>query len=131
MALYLLTIYDDELSYDECRQGFFIGTFSSAALAEQTAQEYLSGVPGFRDYLCSYNIVELPFSPDDARECFLVEGWDENPQGDEIHIVLGGVFPKRPQALAAMQKLRPQRSHWCVNRYKIDCPEWREGFERG
>ena len=56
MKLYKLTFYDLELSYDDYKEGFLIGIFSSFKKAEQTAEYYIRNVEGFKDYPCDYQI---------------------------------------------------------------------------
>lgn len=53
----LNTLYSLML-FNEQQEGFFIGLFESHQQARQTAERYLSAVPGFRDYPCTYEITE-------------------------------------------------------------------------
>lgn len=57
-VLYLLVLCDEELSYDNYREEFCIGIFSSREKAEMVAKYYLENVEGFKDYPCSYRIEE-------------------------------------------------------------------------
>ena len=50
--VYSLIIFNDRL------EGFFIGLFESSEKARQVAEHYLSALPGFRDYPCTYEITE-------------------------------------------------------------------------
>ena len=46
--------------FNEWQEGFFIGLFVSHERARQVAEYYLSVLPGFRDYPCTYEITEKP-----------------------------------------------------------------------
>lgn len=46
--------------FHEWQESFFIGLFESNEKAQQVAKHYLSAVPGFRDYPCTYAITEKP-----------------------------------------------------------------------
>ena len=44
--------------FNERQKGFFIGLYVSHEKARQIVEHYLSAVPGFRDYPCTYEITE-------------------------------------------------------------------------
>lgn len=56
--LYLLVLCDEELSYDNYKEEFCIGIFSTYEEAEAVAKHYLRNVDGFKDYPCSYRIAQ-------------------------------------------------------------------------
>ena len=66
--LYQLVIYDTDLSYDNYRESFDIGCFSTYEKAEQTAKQYISTVQGFKDYPCEYEITEKRVVGDTEKE---------------------------------------------------------------
>ena len=45
--------------FNERQEGFFIGLFESSEKARQVAEYYLSALPGFRDYPCTYEVTEI------------------------------------------------------------------------
>lgn len=44
--------------FNERQEGFFIGLFESSEKARQVVEHYLSALPGFRNYPCTYEITE-------------------------------------------------------------------------
>lgn len=175
--LYLLVLCDDELSYDNYKEEFCIGIFSSREKAEAVANHYLRNVDGFKDYPCSYRIEEKKVlgtednngergvdgldqekrrvggngrernrrvGGDDREgsrlqkgsavldEVYMVSGWEENSEGDEIHIVESDCFTDELAAKQGMVMLKQiyHRTEWCVSRFRVDEWEWKEGFVR-
>ena len=74
--------------FNQWQEGFFIGLFESHEYAQQTAERYLSAVPGFRDYPCTYEITEKTVHGF-ARltmKVYVVWGWNENSEGYDTDI---------------------------------------------
>ena len=162
-VLYLLVLCDEELSYDNYREEFCIGIFSSREKAEMVAKYYLENVEGFKDYPCSYRIEEKKVlsegdcskDKDDGKEVcgksnksdkketegksnenfdeiYMVYGWNENSEGDEIYVVESDCFITELAAKhgMAMMKQMYERAEWCISRFRIDERKWEEGFVR-
>lgn len=155
--LYLLVLCDEELSYDNYREEFCIGIFSSREEAEAVAKYYLGNVEGFKDYPCSYRIEEKKVlgegdcrkEKDDGKEVcnkkesegkrgaildkiYMVYGWDENSEGDEINIVESDCFITElaaKQGMAVMKQMY-ERAEWCISRFRVNERKWEEGFVR-
>ncbi len=155
--LYLLVLCDEELSYDNYKEEFCIGIFSSREKAEAVAKHYLRNVEGFKDYSCSYRIAEKKVlgkgdcskEKDDGEEVcgkkesegkegtvldqiYMVYGWNENSEGDEIYVVESDCFITELAAKQgmAMMKQMYARTEWCVSRFRVDERNWKEGFVR-
>ncbi len=202
--LYLLVLCDEELSYDNYKEEFCIGIFSTHKEAEAVAKHYLGNVEGFKDYPCSYRIAEKKVLGDgncgredgkrdgkkednkknnskymqgslenkdgsvetregsetgketvrketgnrkdcgaekdsgedcpcmDMDEVYMVYGWNENEQGDEIHIVESECFVTELAARQEMVMMKQMymRTEWCVSRFRIGEWKWTEGFVR-
>lgn len=74
--------------FNERREGFYIGLFEPEKKARQTAERYLSAVPGFRDYPCTYEITKKTVigTMDSSGKVHMIWGWDEDDEGDEAGI---------------------------------------------
>ena len=92
--LYSLMIFNERL------EGFFIGLFESSEKARQAAEHYLSALPGFRDYPCTYEITEklVVGIIGQSQKVHMIWGWDEDAEGDEAGVELG-YLPDRPVSL--------------------------------
>lgn len=77
--LYSLMIFNERL------EGFFIGVFESSEKARQVAEHYLSALPGFRDYPCTYEITEklVVGTIGQSQKVHMIWGWDEDENGNE------------------------------------------------
>lgn len=151
--LYRLVLCDDELSYEDYREEFDIGIFLSREQAERVAKHYLAHIEGFRDYPCSYRIVEKKVfagkggeeksggrKKDDREKCgeavleevYMVYGWNENAEGDEVEVVESECFADETAAKQEMAKMKEKyvRSEWCLSRYRVGEWEWKDGFVR-
>lgn len=134
MKLYQLIFCDMELSYDDYREEFTVGIFSTLAKARQTAKYYIRNVQGFKDYQCDYEIIpkNVIGTADNCRQVYIIEGWNVNANLDETDIVESDCFTDRKtaeQELAGMQK-KYLRSEWTISRWKINECCWTEGFVR-
>ena len=134
-TLYYLQMFDEEASYENYRQAFGIGLFSSRQLAEDTAKRYLAKVTGFKDYPVTYQIEEkrVPGAGGDLPSfVFLVSGWNENDDLDEIDVIESDCYRTEKEAERALEALKSAcpRQHWCINRWTIDQCNWQEGFDR-
>ncbi len=56
MVLFSLILTDEELSYDNFSEDFFIGLFETEEQAEKIAHYYLKNVKGFCDFPFTYHI---------------------------------------------------------------------------
>lgn len=74
--LYSLMIFNERL------EGFFIGLFESSEKARQAAEHYLSALPGFRDYPCTYEITEklVVGIIGQSQKVHMIWGWDEDAE---------------------------------------------------
>lgn len=68
---------------NERSEGFFIGLFASSEKVRQVAEHYLSNVPGFRDYSCTYEITEKAVVGTVAPSgtVHMIWGWDKDVEG--------------------------------------------------
>ena len=135
MKLYKLTFYDLELSYNDYKEGFAIGTFSSSEKAEQTAEYYIRNVNGFKDYPCEYkievkNIVGV--ADENLKEIYIIDGWNVNENLDETDIIESDCFTDKKSAECELENMKQKysRCEWTLNKYAIDECEWTDGFVR-
>ena len=68
----------------------------------------------------------------DFDEIYMVYGWNENSEGDEIYVVESDCFITELAAKhgMAMMKQMYERAEWCISRFRIDERKWEEGFVR-
>ncbi len=135
MKLYKLTFYDLELSYDDYKEGFVIGIFSSFSKAEQTAKYCLRNVEGFKDYPCDYQIEIkdiIGTADTNLKEIYIIEGWNINENLDEIDIVESDCFTDKKSAECEFENMKQKysRCEWIINEHKINECQWTEGFDR-
>ena len=78
--------------FNERQEGFFIGLFESTEKARKVAEHYLSALPGFRDYPCTYEITEKPVigTAGPSQTVYMICGWDEDTDGN-VDIFVAGV----------------------------------------
>ena len=135
ITLYHLVMADPEASYDDHVEEFGIGLFSTYEKAEETAKRYLTEVCGFRNDNVTYRITEksvLGYGDDPVPEAFMIYGWNENDDLDEIDVIESDCYATIQEAerqLKAMQE-GSSRKEWCINRIVIDECDWQEGFVR-
>lgn len=135
MTVYMLTLTDTELSYENHSEDFGIGIFSSREKAEETAQEYLHHVPGFCEYPCTYRIEEKTIvDAEDALPAFvwMCTGWNVNKDQDETDIVESNCYvsEKKIQDVFEAMKHQYPRMLYTLDIFEIDRREWEEGFCR-
>ncbi len=131
--LYQLVIYDTDLSYDNYRESFDIGYFSTCEKAAETAKQYISTVQGFRDHPCQYEIIKKNIRGDtDSSTFYVVQGWNVNENLDEVDIIESDCFTDKEQATRELETIRKRylRSEFCINRITADKCDWIEGFVR-
>ncbi len=131
--LYRLVLYDDELSYDNFKEGFDIGIFSSYSKAEETKKYYLEQVEGFRDYHCSGRIIKKRVLGNrGSNKVYTIYGWNENENSDEIDIIESDCFVEEAMAEQEMKIMKEQynRTEWALSEYQINRCKWNEGFVR-
>ena len=94
MKLYQLIMIDNQLSYDDYTEAFLVGFFSSREKAEITGKRYLSEVSGFKDYDCTYQILEKSVLDADAlpEQIYFIQGWNVNQNLDEINLIESECF---------------------------------------
>ena len=135
MKLYKLTFYDLELSYDDYKEGFVIGIFSSFSKAEQTAKYCLRNVEGFKDYPCDYQIEIqdiIGTADTNLKEIYIIDGWNVNENLDETDIIESDCFTDKKSAECELENMKQKysRCEWTLNKYAIDECEWTDGFVR-
>ena len=130
--MFQLVFCDKELSYEDHREMFCIGIFSSFDKAKETAEDYLHHVEGFKDYDCYYEIIEKDLEGHGGSEVFVVCGWDENEDMDEVNIIESHCFEQEDAARGHMLTMQQNydRMRWSVSRYVVDQCLWKEGFVR-
>lgn len=133
-TVYNLVMIDKESSYDQHLEGFNIGFFSTREKAKKTAKRYLNEVNGFKDYLIDYHITEkcVIGSADDFKmlELYIVYGWNENDELDEIDEVESDCYTTPEDAEQELNAMKDRfcRKEWNVAKYTIDECCWQEGF---
>ena len=127
-VLYSLTLFN------QWQEGFFIGLFESHEYAQQTAERYLSAVPGFRDYPCTYEITEKSVvgSVAPSGKIYVVWGWNENQEGYDTDIWCSDCYTDREEAekVLADTKQCLNRQEWSLDGYPINQCHWMDGFVR-
>lgn len=120
--------------FNEGHEGFFIGLFPSREGARQTAEHYLSAVPGFRDYPCTYEITEKPVigTAGPSQTVHMIWGWDEDADGTETGIWSSGRYANEQDAQRALDEARQRmkKQMWSLDAYRIGQCHWTEGFVR-
>lgn len=120
--------------FNERQEGFFIGLFASRERARQTAEHYLSAVPGFRDYPCTCEITEKPVigTIGPSEMVHMIWGWDEDADGNESAIWSSGCYADHEDAQRALKDARQHmnRREWSLDTYRIGQCHWTEGFVR-
>lgn len=120
--------------FNERHEGFFVGLFPSREEARQTAEHYLSAVPGFRDHPCTYEITEKPVigTAGSSQTVHMIWGWDEDAEGDETDVWSSACYADFEEAQRAMGEAQQQmsRQEWSLDTYLIGQCHWTEGFVR-
>lgn len=120
--------------FNEGHEGFFIGLFPSREEARQTAEHYLSAVPDFRDYPCTYEIAEKPVigTAGPSRNVYMIWGWDEDADGNETGIWSSGCYVDEQDAQGVLDEARQRmkKQIWSLDTYRIGQCHWTEGFVR-
>ena len=120
--------------FNEWQEGFFIGLFVSNEQAQKVAEHYLSAVPGFRDYPCTYEITEKQVigSISLTGKVHMIWSWDEDAEGDETDVWSSACYADFSEAQRAMDavKRRMNKQEWSLDTYLIGQCHWTEGFVR-
>ena len=126
--LYSLMIFNDRL------ERFFIGLFESNEKARQVAEHYLSALPGFRDYPCTYEITEklVVGAIGQSQKVHMIWGWDEEKDGTETGIWSSACYADFEEAQRAMGEAqqRMSRQEWSLDTNRVGQRHWTEGFVR-
>ena len=126
--LYSLMIFNERL------EGFFIGLFESSEKARQAAEHYLSALPGFRDYPCTYEITEklVVGTIGQSQKVHMIWGWDEDAEGDETDVWSSACYADEQNAQQALEEARRsmKKQEWSLDTYQIGQRHWTEGFAR-
>ena len=134
--VYQLVLTDEGASYDDHKEGFNIGFFSSRNAAEKTAARYLSEVKGFKDYDITCRITEKPligaYDVSAQPDIFIIYGWNENDELDETDVIESDCYLSIEDAEIRLNEMRAEfkRKEWCIDKYTIDNCCWQEGFEK-
>lgn len=136
MKLFSLTLRDEELSYENHNEDFFIGIFETKEKAENTAKYYLKNVKGFCDYNCTYNITEKnildKFNCKEISFVWLVQGWNINKNLDETDMVESELYINEDKARDKLENMKRKykREEWVLEKIKLGKLNWQEGFMR-
>ena len=109
--------------FNERQEAFFIGLFKSHKKARQEAEHYLSSIPGFRDYPCTYEITEKTvigkIGP--CGKVHMIWGWDEDEGGNEADIWSSDCYADWADAQRALAVARRQlnRQEWSLDTYRV------------
>ena len=120
--------------FNERQEGFFIGLFESTEKARQVAEHYLSALPGFRDYPCTYEItVKLVVGTiGQSQKVYMIWGWDEDEGGTETGIWSSTCYADEQNVQQALEEARRSmnKQEWRLDTYLIGQCYWTEGFAR-
>ena len=120
--------------FNERQEGFFIGLFESSEKARQVAEYYLSALPGFRDYPCTYEVTEklVVGIIGQSQKVHMIWGWDEDAEGDETDVWNSACYADFEEAQRAMGEAQQQmsRQEWSLDTYRVGQRHWTEGFAR-
>ena len=136
MKLYHLFIEDIELSYENYKEEFDIGIFSTYDTAYNTCNKYISEISGFKDYPCKYRILEKTVidcnSSENLENVYVISGWNVNENLDEIDIIESECYASIKSAENELNSLKSniQRDEWYIKKFKINQKLWSEGFKR-
>ena len=126
--LYSLMIFNERL------EGFFIGLFESREKARQVAEYYLSALPGFRDYPCTYEVTEklVVGIIGQSQKVHMIWGWDEDAEGDETDVWSSACYADEQNAQQALEETRRSmnKQEWSLDTYLVGQCHWTEGFAR-
>ena len=101
--------------------------------ARETADFYSAHVEGFKDYDCSYDIIEEKVIGELSGDCvYVVSGWNVNENLDEVEIIEIECFSHEAAATQYMIQLQrmQKRTNWCIGKYSMNESLWKEGFTR-
>ena len=120
--------------FNERQEGFFIGLFESTEKARQVAEHYLSALPGFRDYPCTYEITEklVVGTIGQSQKVYMIWGWDEDEGGTETGIWSSTCYADEQNVQQALEETRRSmnKQEWRLDTYLIGQCYWTEGFAR-
>lgn len=134
ITVYNLVMVDTESSYNNHLEEFNIGFFSTYEKAEKTARRFLKEVNGFKDHDINYHITEKSVigSIDNSMmsEVFIIYGWNENDDLDEIDVIESSCYSTLQKAKQHLNVMKEgcSRKEWCISKYSIDECEWQEGY---
>lgn len=98
------------------------------------AEHYLSALPGFRDYPCTYEITEklVVGIIGQSQKVHMIWGWDEDAEGDETNVWCSACYADFAEAQRAMGEAQQQmsRQEWSLDTYRVGQRHWTEGFAR-
>ena len=120
--------------FNERQKGFFIGLYVSHEKARQIVEHYLSAVPGFRDYPCTYEITEKAVigTIPPSGKVYMIWGWDEEENGNEAGIWSSSCYADEQSAQRALEDAQQHinRQKWSLDTYQVGQCLWTEGFVR-
>lgn len=120
--------------FNERQKGFFIGLYVSHEKARQIVEHYLSAVPGFRDYPCTYEITEKAVigTIPPSGKVYMIWGWDEEENGNEAGIWSSSCYADEQSAQRALEDAQQHinRQEWSLDTYQVGQCLWTEGFVR-
>ena len=98
------------------------------------AEHYLSAIPGFRDYPCTYEITEklVVGTIGQSQKVHMIWGWDEDEDGTETGIWSSTCYADEQNAQQALEEARRsmKKQEWSLDTYQIGQRHWTEGFAR-
>ena len=120
--------------FNERQEGFFIGLLESSEKARQVAEYYLSALPGFRDYPCTYEVTEklVVGIIGQSQKVHMIWGWDEDAEGDETDVWSSACYADEQNAQQALEETRRSmnKQEWSLDTYLVGQCHWTEGFAR-
>ena len=127
--VYELTFYK---IYEEGRDGFEIGFFSSRDKAKEVQEYYATNVLGFKDTLNGeYEIKEIEIEKTNStNKYYYIEAWNEDEFDFDVDMVMSKIYPTEEEAkkdynqFVALHK----RQQCVLTFFEVDHCDWEEGF---
>ncbi|MDO5410125.1 MAG: hypothetical protein Q4F21_06675 [Lachnospiraceae bacterium] len=122
------------IQYENTKDNFLIGFFSSYKKAKEIRKYYSENVIGFKDNPEGYYEIEKikinAKKIETDKKFYYVNGWNENEYGDEIDIVISDLFEDPNEAKIFLKHYPKEfkRQYWIITGCNIDKCYWEEGF---
>ena len=127
--VYELTFYK---VYEDGRERFGIGFFSSRNRAKEVQKYYTTNVTGFKDTPNGeYEITEVEIERTSSNNrYYYMEGWNEDALDFEVDIVRSKIYVNEEEAKQDYNQFVSlhKRQNYVITFFEVDRCEWQEGF---